>query len=560
MVCACKQSCLRHYQILMPSTSRPALSHLLAGTVLALLWVPLFWALATTWRQGTYYDYGWLVPVAAGYFVYSRVVELRVPIRPRIGNFRPLLVILSISVFGLGLLVLRAFEVVDVTWRRILVPHAILVAVASYGVLSVAYGKAVARYFLPVLLFAMTAVPLPAVLEQVLVQNFTAGVVAAAAECLRWLGHPIEVHGDLLVSIGSRVEVTAGCSGIRSFQSMFIAGLFFGELYRLRPVGRLGLLLAAVGLAYVTNIARAVVLSMVSLSAGEAAFSRWHDTVGMAAFSIAMLALFLIGRRLDNVVSLAGVPASGTTRNGPVGRESATGGTAPAANRWGGSRVVLITCLLVLVGVELGVRSWFRVNSEPASDYLPAYSLSDVEVERLDLGDNEASEALHYDRAEWIRLLDDSRGRQIEFFWFEYDADSAYFQADVMGHAVEACMRSSGQEVSDVFADRILEDRSGEPLAFRSLAFEQGVPPTPMFVFKARWVGGIGSFTKEARANFSLRRVLTGQRELPGRGLVVLASIVGCASEEEAWEFFVDQVFANSPEALRRKAKLGADE
>ncbi len=104
----------------------------------------------------------------------------------------------------------------------------------------------------------------------------------------------------------------------------------------------------------------------------------------------------------------------------------------------------------------------------------------------------------------------------------------------------KTCMGSSGRKVSDVFADRILDDRSGEPLVFRSLDFEQGVPPRPMFVFKARWVGGIGSFTKEAREKFSLRRVLTGQRELPGRGLVVLASVVGCDSEEEAWEFFVD--------------------
>ncbi len=342
------------------------------GTVLVLLWLPLFLALVTTWRQGTYYDYGWIVPLAAVYFAYSRVADLRVPIRPRIGNFRPLLVILSISVFGLGLLVLRAFEVVDVTWRRILVPHALLVAFGSYGILSVAYGKAVARYFLPVLLFALTAVPLPSVLEQGLVQHFTAGVVAAAAECLRWLGHPIEVHGDLLVSIGRRVEVTAGCSGIRSFQSLFMAGLFFGELYRLRPVGRLGLLLAAVGLAYLTNIARAVVLSLVSLSAGEAAFSRWHDTVGMAAFCIAMLALLLIGRCFDNVASLAGVRASATTWNDSCrARELDRRRRRLPRNAGVAAGQYLLTCLLALVGVELGVRSWFWANSKPASDYLP---------------------------------------------------------------------------------------------------------------------------------------------------------------------------------------------
>ena len=105
-------------------------------------------------------------------------------------------------------------------------------------------------------------------------------------------------------------------------------------------------------------------------------------------------------------------------------------------------------------------------------------------------------------------------------------------------------MGSQGREVSEVFPDRVLPDRSGEPLVFRSLAFESGSGADRMFVFKARWVGGIGAFTTEARQKFSVRRVLTGRRELPGQGLVVLASVVGCASEEEAWRFFVESVFA----------------
>ena len=57
-------------------------------------------------------------------------------------------------------------------------------------------------------------------------------------------GKPVEVLGDRLRLHDLTVEVTDGCSGVRSFQSFVMATWFFAELQRLRVMPTLVLLVS----------------------------------------------------------------------------------------------------------------------------------------------------------------------------------------------------------------------------------------------------------------------------------------------------------------------------
>jgi exosortase/archaeosortase family protein len=83
---------------------------------------------------------------------------------------------------------------------------------------------------------------------------------------------------------GTTVEVTDGCSGVRSFQSFIMASWFFVELQRLRLAQAFTLLACACGVAFVVNMARTYALARIRFDFGEQAFARAHDWLGLLAF------------------------------------------------------------------------------------------------------------------------------------------------------------------------------------------------------------------------------------------------------------------------------------
>ena len=250
--------------------------------VIGLLWVQLCVALGSSWRHGNYYDYGWYVgPVAAWFFV-RRWGQLG-----RVGQLDWRTAVVLAAVLVPALAVLRAVERVDLRWTAPLWGHALLVVAVLHLLAGRLAGWRFSGSRAPVSLFALTAVPLPTALESRLVGRLTDGVIEVSSLCFNLAGRPVEVLGDRLVSLGEVVEVTEGCSGIRSFQSFVMAGLFFGELMRLRVPGRLVMLAVGVAAALATNVARTMGLAWIRFERGEAAMERAHDWAGLAAFAVA---------------------------------------------------------------------------------------------------------------------------------------------------------------------------------------------------------------------------------------------------------------------------------
>lgn len=275
---------------------------------LGVLWVQLFASLAPFWTQGAYYDYGWFVPPAAAWFAWCRIEALTrfkegEEIRAR-WLIIPLLLLLG--VFLLFLFPLRVIEKNELLWRLPRFIHFFCVAGITHLYVAAFYSIRRSLYFVPVTIFTLTAVPLPLQLEMGFIQNATDVLMAISEPICLGQGFPVELSGSALIMKGEVLEINEGCSGIRSFQSTIMLGLFLGEFFLLHWSLRILTLLLGIMLAFLVNILRVVALTKIYFERGEDAFHHYHDLVGYLAFALSaavLIGVALAAGRIQKYVS-----------------------------------------------------------------------------------------------------------------------------------------------------------------------------------------------------------------------------------------------------------------
>ena len=261
----------------------------------AALWTPAMIAASYVWSHGEYYDYGWFVPPAALWLTVRRWRDLAEPVslpRPQVmlawaGGLLP------------WVLVLRVLGYADPSWRLPIGLLGITAALASHGLIAASRGVRASVGFVWITLLWLSALPWPTVLETGIVHHLTDSVVTAVAEVFQILGKPVEVVGDRLRLHDLTVEVTDGCSGIRSFQSFVMATWFFAELQRLRVERTFTLLGCACGMALMVNMARTYALARIRFDLGEQTFARAHDWLGLLAFVLSGLFFYFLSGKLS---------------------------------------------------------------------------------------------------------------------------------------------------------------------------------------------------------------------------------------------------------------------
>lgn len=267
---------------------------------LGLLWAQLFQALYPTWSHGQYYDYGWIVAPVTAWFFWRRWAEFDAPpLIPPLRRSTIVLLFFGIVALVTCLVLARTMERFDPIWRIPLLFHGAVVFATTHITLWIVYGKKVSLAFLPLVIFAMTAVPWPAQVENRLIGEMTERLLAVSAPLSRLIGIPVELSGSALLAHGRVIEIDEGCSGIRSFQSLIMAGLFVGEFMFLRNWFRFALVVFAMIFGFLTNTLRAIVLTWIFFNDGEVAFNQAHDMVGFLAFGLAAGLLLLSGHYLD---------------------------------------------------------------------------------------------------------------------------------------------------------------------------------------------------------------------------------------------------------------------
>lgn len=261
----------------------------------AALWVPAMLAASYVWGHGEYYDYGWFVPPAAMWLMIRRWKDLDTPV----AILKPQILLGLAGGLLPWILVLRVLGYADPNWRMPILLLGTTAVVASHGLIAATHGWRASAAFVWITLLWLSALPWPTSSEVWIVHRLTQGVVTVVAEFFQMFGKPVEVLGDRLRLHDLTVEVTDGCSGVRSFQSFVMATWFFAELQRLRPVQVFTLLACACGVAFGVNVARTYALATIRFDFGEQAFTRAHDWLGLLAFVISGLFFYILSGRLS---------------------------------------------------------------------------------------------------------------------------------------------------------------------------------------------------------------------------------------------------------------------
>lgn len=145
-----------------------------------------------------------------------------------------------------------------------------------------------------IFLFLLFLAPLPDFIVDAAVVPMRLQVAEIAEQILYLLNYPVARSDDLLMVGQYQLVVASTCSGFYYLITLMELGLLYLYLKRYRSVWRNALLIASIlPIAFSANIARVLVLVLVTYHLGDAAGQgRLHGLTGITLFVAALLLLF----------------------------------------------------------------------------------------------------------------------------------------------------------------------------------------------------------------------------------------------------------------------------
>lgn len=274
-------------------------SNIIIGIII-ILWFPAMISASYAWTYGDYYGYGWFVPIAAAGLSIRRWNGLE---QPRIENKVGTWLIFMIVTFPI-ILLLRILCYADPAWRLPVGLLSVVAAISGHYLLFITRGWKASLSFACITLLWLSAIPWPTTVERWIVHHLTESVVGVAAEIFQLVGKPVEIAGDRLKLHDLTVEVTDGCSGIRSFQSFVMASCFFAEFQSLKITRGLFLFVFACTVAFITNLTRTYLLAEIRFVYGLIPFNQAHDLLGLLSFAISASLFYVVSGKLAEIPKL----------------------------------------------------------------------------------------------------------------------------------------------------------------------------------------------------------------------------------------------------------------
>ncbi len=300
----------------VPAPFRAALA--LGATFLAFVaWDQSHW-----WRTKEDYGFGWLAPVFVLFVVRDRwpaivaaLQACRAPASARAAGWRNVLLWLALAVVlfsGLGLFLLGAFYragagasqpgtlAITLGTCGILFGLLFVNAPAPDGAITPADLRADARvrlmslFVFPILVWLVSA-PMVSVIEGQLNLFLLRRVVTVVAFVFDLAGVPIEQQGNVLALPNGSVGVEEACSGIRSLTGCLFAGSFLAAVFLERWWQKIALVVAALLLAFVTNLGRSLFLTTWAYRNGPASITGTvHDAAGYVVLGLTVIGLLCL--------------------------------------------------------------------------------------------------------------------------------------------------------------------------------------------------------------------------------------------------------------------------
>ena len=160
----------------------------------------------------------------------------------------------------------------------------------GFGATRLLSGRRLIRAILPPALILVLAIPLPAVLLNLIIFPLQLWTATHSAWLLNALGIPALVQGDMITMAGSSVMVAESCTALGFIKWLTIFALAYVYIFRVPRLYALILVLAAPGIAYVVNLLRAFSLILNP----EAEILSIHAAQGVVFFLIGIALLYAL--------------------------------------------------------------------------------------------------------------------------------------------------------------------------------------------------------------------------------------------------------------------------
>ncbi len=303
----------------VPVEFRPIRNRLQCAAVISLVGAAFLWAywptlslLVATWQYVPDYSHGFLVVPLAAFILWARRDRLpssgRSSVESQVSNGtgNSLFVIspagLLLIAFSMVLRYLGARYYIDAVDAWSILPWVA-------GVVWLFFGRAVALWALPSILFLIFMVPLPFRAEREL--SLPLQLIATKLSCwtLQILGQPALSEGHVIFLNEKPLYIEEACSGLRIF--MGIAALAFAYVAVVRRTWweKAILLASFIPIALISNATRIVATGLLlQYVSGEAAQKFSHDMAGLAMIAYAAvlfaLVLWYMGKLIGEVEPL----------------------------------------------------------------------------------------------------------------------------------------------------------------------------------------------------------------------------------------------------------------
>ncbi len=260
----------------------------LIGLLLLLfaLYIKIVPEMVMQWYQDENYSHGFLVPLIAGYFLYTRWTELRdAPVIP--WNAGLLVIVLGLVQLLIGWLGSEYF-----TMRSSMI---VLLA----GLILSFFGSTVFRVLSLPLGYLFFMVPIPYIIYDLVAFPLKIFVTKVSVLTLKAIGITVMREGNIIMFPALTLEVADACSGIRSLISLLALAVAYAFFIRITSWKRWILICSAIPIAIFTNAMRVIVTGILAQYWGEkAAQGFFHEFAGLAVFGLAMIMLVVFGALL----------------------------------------------------------------------------------------------------------------------------------------------------------------------------------------------------------------------------------------------------------------------
>jgi exosortase/archaeosortase family protein len=289
---------------------------LAAGFLTFVAWDQSHW-----WRVKEDYSFGWLVPLFVAFVVKDRwgritgeLATCAAPASPRAAGWRKWLLWILVSaslVCGVLMFLLGSFYRAGAGTSQ---PGTLAITLGASGILlpllfinapdapstrpagffSDARVRLTSLFIFPILVWLISA-PMVSAVESQLNLALLHRVVAVVAFVFDTLGLPIEQQGNVLALPNGQVGVEDACSGIRSLTGCLFAGSFLAAVFLDTLGKKIMLVVAALLLAFLTNLARSLFLTAWAYRYGPHAIEGTvHDAAGYAVLGLTVVGLLCL--------------------------------------------------------------------------------------------------------------------------------------------------------------------------------------------------------------------------------------------------------------------------